>query len=151
MDNRYLLIDGLKTDSIYVIYELKHIRSDLILWTLDLIGSSLDHIWSDALAYHLIYNSCLISFMWKAIGSLMYIRQIISWSKLITFVVGIIPLEHMSSNKVIAGKVCPLYCIEGAYMTCPSSGNEQLSPSCNCCLAPNGCVIYNSDGTPICS
>ncbi|PRQ20443.1 putative proteinase inhibitor I20 [Rosa chinensis] len=49
-------------------------------------------------------------------------------------------------------KVCPQICYEAAYMTCPSSGSTHLSPSCNCCLAPEvGCKIYNSDGTRICT
>ncbi|MED6106847.1 hypothetical protein PIB30_008233 [Stylosanthes scabra] len=47
---------------------------------------------------------------------------------------------------------CQQVCYEAAYMTCPSSsGEEHLSPSCNCCLAPRGCTLYNSDGSPICT
>ncbi|PRQ20442.1 putative proteinase inhibitor I20 [Rosa chinensis] len=50
-------------------------------------------------------------------------------------------------------KVCPLICYDvAAYMTCPSSGNEHLSPLCNCCLASEpGCAIYLSDGTRLCT
>lgn len=48
-------------------------------------------------------------------------------------------------------KICPNYCTEAAaYMTCPSSGDEHLSPSCNCCLAPTGCTLYKADGTKLC-
>ncbi|CAL8997822.1 unnamed protein product [Prunus brigantina] len=49
-------------------------------------------------------------------------------------------------------KICPQYCTgQAGYMTCPSSGNTQLSPSCNCCLAPAGCTIYRADGTSVCT
>ncbi|CAB4267501.1 unnamed protein product [Prunus armeniaca] len=49
-------------------------------------------------------------------------------------------------------KICPQYCTDQAgYMTCPSSGNTQLLPSCNCCLAPAGCTIYRADGTSVCT
>ncbi|KAG8633423.1 hypothetical protein MANES_18G104000v8 [Manihot esculenta] len=45
--------------------------------------------------------------------------------------------------------VCPLYCLDVDYMTCPSSGEEKLSPSCNCCLAPKNCTLHLSDGSSI--
>ncbi|PRQ20453.1 putative proteinase inhibitor I20 [Rosa chinensis] len=49
-------------------------------------------------------------------------------------------------------EACPQFCYEAAYMTCPSSGSTHISPSCNCCLAPQvGCKIYYSDGTLICT
>ncbi|KAL6180363.1 hypothetical protein ACLB2K_047027 [Fragaria x ananassa] len=59
-------------------------------------------------------------------------------------ILGVVPTE---------AKVCPLICYDAAaYMTCPSSGNEQLSPPCNCCLAPApGCALYRADGTRLCT
>ncbi|KAJ7982693.1 Proteinase inhibitor type-2 [Quillaja saponaria] len=66
------------------------------------------------------------------------------------FVCGAILLGANIEN--VNAKVCPLICFDYAgYMTCPSSGNEHLSPSCNCCLAPTGCTLWNADGTPICT
>ncbi|KAL0326365.1 UNVERIFIED_CONTAM: hypothetical protein Sradi_5205800 [Sesamum radiatum] len=52
-----------------------------------------------------------------------------------------------------SAKVCPQYCISdgGFYMTCPSSGSQQLQPPCNCCFAPSGCQIFGSDGTLYCT
>ncbi|KAF3944964.1 hypothetical protein ACB098_01G122400 [Castanea mollissima] len=41
---------------------------------------------------------------------------------------------------------CPQYCLDYAYMTCPSSGSQKLDPACNCCLA-QGCTLYLADGT----
>ncbi|XP_058760459.1 proteinase inhibitor PSI-1.2-like [Vicia villosa] len=52
--------------------------------------------------------------------------------------------------KIVDGKVCQFIC-NGAYMTCPSSGDEHLNPACNCCFASTGCTIYKADGTPICT
>ncbi|KAI4320201.1 hypothetical protein MLD38_033707 [Melastoma candidum] len=46
-------------------------------------------------------------------------------------------------------KACPQYCLDVSYMTCPSSGDQQLSPRCNCCLAPKGCTLHLSDGSSI--
>ncbi|GMP47976.1 hypothetical protein CsSME_00015494 [Camellia sinensis var. sinensis] len=43
--------------------------------------------------------------------------------------------------------VCPLNCKAADYMTCDSTGEERLSPPCNCCLAGKGCTIYYPDGT----
>nr|XP_004516042.1 proteinase inhibitor PSI-1.2 [Cicer arietinum] len=52
----------------------------------------------------------------------------------------------------VDAKVCPLICYDSAgYMTCPSSGDQHLSPPCNCCLASTGCKIYKADGTLICT
>ncbi|OEL14265.1 hypothetical protein BAE44_0024717 [Dichanthelium oligosanthes] len=42
--------------------------------------------------------------------------------------------------------VCPLYCLQVDYVTCPSSGSEKLPARCNCCLAPKGCTLHLSDG-----
>ncbi|CAO2203031.1 unnamed protein product [Urochloa humidicola] len=42
---------------------------------------------------------------------------------------------------------CPLYCLDVAYVTCPSSGAEKLPARCNCCLTPKGCTLHLSDGT----
>ncbi|XP_019426255.1 PREDICTED: proteinase inhibitor PSI-1.2-like [Lupinus angustifolius] len=53
--------------------------------------------------------------------------------------------------KIVEGKICPQICYEAAYMTCPSTGDEHLSPACSCCIASTGCTLYNSDGTPICT
>ncbi|CAO2836021.1 unnamed protein product [Amaranthus hypochondriacus] len=44
---------------------------------------------------------------------------------------------------------CPLYCLDVAYMTCPSSGSQQLEGSCNCCMAPQGCTLHLSDGSSL--
>ncbi|KAG8633421.1 hypothetical protein MANES_18G103800v8 [Manihot esculenta] len=52
----------------------------------------------------------------------------------------------MSPGRAIA---CPLYCLDVDYMTCPSSGEEKLSPSCNCCLAPKNCTLHLSDGSSL--
>ncbi|KAG0537065.1 hypothetical protein BDA96_03G115700 [Sorghum bicolor] len=53
--------------------------------------------------------------------------------------------EQMGTEAV----VCPLYCLQVDYMTCPSSGSEKLPAKCNCCLAraPKGCTLHLSDGT----
>ncbi|XP_062165216.1 proteinase inhibitor PSI-1.2-like [Alnus glutinosa] len=50
-------------------------------------------------------------------------------------------------------KLCPQICTADiAYMTCPSSGNEHLTPpACNCCFAGEGCTLYYADGTAICT
>jgi hypothetical protein len=36
-------------------------------------------------------------------------------------------------------------------MTCPYTGDKHLDPACNCCIASTGCVLYEADGTPICT
>ncbi|KAI5020742.1 hypothetical protein ZWY2020_045630 [Hordeum vulgare] len=41
---------------------------------------------------------------------------------------------------------CPQYCLEVAYVTCPSSGQQKLPARCNCCMAPKGCTLHLSDG-----
>ncbi|CAL5387744.1 unnamed protein product [Camellia sinensis] len=49
--------------------------------------------------------------------------------------------------ELASAKVCPLNCEAADYMTCDSTGEERLSPPCNCCLAGKGCTIYYPDGT----
>ncbi|KAL1324888.1 hypothetical protein HN51_035003 [Arachis hypogaea] len=68
---------------------------------------------------------------------------------LVMVICGMIILE--GEVKRVEG--CEQVCYEAAYMTCPSSasGEEHLSPACNCCLAPRGCTLYNSDGSTICT
>ncbi|KAJ1283075.1 hypothetical protein BS78_03G100500 [Paspalum vaginatum] len=46
-----------------------------------------------------------------------------------------------------AAVACPQYCLDVDYVTCPSSGSQQLPARCNCCLAPKGCTLHLSDGT----
>ncbi|GMH24312.1 hypothetical protein Nepgr_026155 [Nepenthes gracilis] len=45
----------------------------------------------------------------------------------------------------------PVCSSDVSYMTCPSSGDEKLPASCNCCQsgATTGCILYSSNGTPI--
>ncbi|CAL4977153.1 unnamed protein product [Urochloa decumbens] len=42
--------------------------------------------------------------------------------------------------------VCPLYCLQVDYVTCPSSGSQKLPARCNCCMAPKGCTLHLSNG-----
>ncbi|KAM0953925.1 putative proteinase inhibitor I20 [Dioscorea sansibarensis] len=52
--------------------------------------------------------------------------------------------------RIIPHKVCPFYCLVGVeYMTCESSGNEKLDPTCNCCLAPENCTLHLRNGNQI--
>ncbi|PHT79171.1 hypothetical protein T459_17223 [Capsicum annuum] len=52
----------------------------------------------------------------------------------------------------VEGKICPQICFDAAaYMMCPSSGTQKLAPTCNCCLAPQGCSLYYADRTLICT
>ncbi|XP_062213271.1 proteinase inhibitor type-2-like [Phragmites australis] len=45
------------------------------------------------------------------------------------------------------GKICPMYCLDATFMTCPPNDTKQLQPVCNCCLADKkGCTIYLSNG-----
>lgn len=48
------------------------------------------------------------------------------------------------------GMMCPMYCMNATYMTCPPKNTEKLPPACNCCIAENsgkrGCTIYLGDG-----
>ncbi|KAI4332289.1 hypothetical protein L6164_017211 [Bauhinia variegata] len=60
-------------------------------------------------------------------------------------------LLEVNMEAVDAARVCPLFCYgSAAYMTCPSSGDQHLAPSCNCCLAGKGCAIYTADRTLLC-
>ncbi|CAK8575274.1 unnamed protein product [Lathyrus sativus] len=54
--------------------------------------------------------------------------------------------------KIVDAQICPQFCYDDrSYMTCPSSGNQHLTPVCNCFLATTGCTIYRDDETPICT
>ncbi|GMH24314.1 hypothetical protein Nepgr_026157 [Nepenthes gracilis] len=44
-------------------------------------------------------------------------------------------------------KACPQYCLQVAYMTCPSSGEKRLPGRCNCCMAPKNCTLHLCDGS----
>ncbi|KAL9271793.1 hypothetical protein AKJ16_DCAP12057 [Drosera capensis] len=74
------------------------------------------------------------------------------------------PLEmddHCNSGIILMGPTmdmscgaaaCPLYCLEVDYATCSSSGDEQRSASCNCCLSGltgSGCVLHLTGGGTI--
>ncbi|KAL6843517.1 hypothetical protein ACP4OV_026579 [Aristida adscensionis] len=51
-----------------------------------------------------------------------------------------------STEAARQGRVCPLYCLNVTYMTCPPD-DTQLRPVCNCCFAKKkGCTIYLGDG-----
>ncbi|CAJ2655365.1 unnamed protein product [Trifolium pratense] len=70
---------------------------------------------------------------------------------LLVFICGAILLGG-NLKTIDAQKFCPQFCYdERSYMTCTSSGDEHLSPPCNCCLASTGCTIYTADGTPLCT
>ncbi|KAL5219664.1 hypothetical protein ABZP36_020348 [Zizania latifolia] len=60
---------------------------------------------------------------------------------------GLMVIGSIKSACAEDGKICPLFCYEGArYMTCPSTGCKQQKPACNCCLAgEKGCAIYLSN------
>ncbi|OWM85089.1 proteinase inhibitor PSI-1.2 [Punica granatum] len=58
-------------------------------------------------------------------------------------------LGDNNGGLVTSAKACPQYCLDVEYMTCPSTGEQQLSPKCNCCLAPKGCILHLSDGTSV--
>ncbi|TVU45201.1 hypothetical protein EJB05_04677, partial [Eragrostis curvula] len=48
------------------------------------------------------------------------------------------------------GRFCPMYCLNAAYMTCKSTGDQHLDPACNCCVVEKkGCTIYLNDGQPV--
>lgn len=72
-------------------------------------------------------------------------------TKYVNFFVGIfllvIQVEYTNA------KSCLQYCDdEVAYMTCPSSGDEQISQVCvNCCTADEGCKLFKTDGSLICT
>ncbi|KAJ0961219.1 hypothetical protein J5N97_014560 [Dioscorea zingiberensis] len=47
-------------------------------------------------------------------------------------------------------KICPDICYDVDYVTCESSGDQQLTPQyCNCCFAPSDCTLYLSNGNQI--
>ncbi|TKY68070.1 Proteinase inhibitor PSI-1.2 [Spatholobus suberectus] len=70
---------------------------------------------------------------------------------LLVFVCGAILLGGNNLKIVVADKICPDICFDAAYMTCPSSGDQHLTPECNCCFASSGCTLYSEDGTSICT
>ncbi|GAB2303504.1 hypothetical protein Dimus_037492 [Dionaea muscipula] len=47
--------------------------------------------------------------------------------------------------------VCPLFCLQVEYITCPWPGPRRLPGSCNCCLAraPKGCTLHLAGGRQI--
>ncbi|WVZ71828.1 hypothetical protein U9M48_020363 [Paspalum notatum var. saurae] len=45
------------------------------------------------------------------------------------------------------GVPCPQICVAVDYVTCPSSGSQQLPAVCNCCMTTKGCTLHLSDGT----
>ncbi|CAI0396581.1 unnamed protein product [Linum tenue] len=54
-----------------------------------------------------------------------------------------------------AARICPMYCLDVAYMTCNNSSSsssnnstdEHLRPACNCCLAPKNCTLHLANGS----
>ncbi|XP_030460604.1 proteinase inhibitor PSI-1.2 [Syzygium oleosum] len=62
---------------------------------------------------------------------------------------GALLLEMNPGMTVISAVACPQYCLDVDYMTCPSTGDEKLSPKCNCCLALKGCTLHLADGTSV--
>ncbi|KAI6688928.1 hypothetical protein NL676_025756 [Syzygium grande] len=62
---------------------------------------------------------------------------------------GAVLLEMNPRMTVISAVACPQYCLDVDYMTRPSTGDEKLSPKCNCCLAPKGCTLHLADGTSV--
>nr|XP_009609049.1 proteinase inhibitor PSI-1.2-like [Nicotiana tomentosiformis]XP_009609787.1 proteinase inhibitor PSI-1.2-like [Nicotiana tomentosiformis] len=62
-------------------------------------------------------------------------------------------LLGINEVKYVNAKSCLQFCDnEVAYMTCPSSGDEQISPVCvNCCTADEGCKLFRTDGSLICT
>ncbi|XP_022875960.1 proteinase inhibitor PSI-1.2-like [Olea europaea var. sylvestris] len=55
-------------------------------------------------------------------------------------------LEHANA------KTCPQICSGvAAYTTCPASGDEKLTPACNCCFLQTGCKLFMADGTLLCT
>ncbi|KAM3375235.1 hypothetical protein CQW23_14824 [Capsicum baccatum] len=64
----------------------------------------------------------------------------------------VVILLGISNMEKVEGKICPQICFDAAaYMMCPSSGTQKLAPTCNCCLAPQGCSLYYADRTLICT
>jgi Potato type II proteinase inhibitor family len=57
--------------------------------------------------------------------------------------------EMGSKAEIVA---CREYCLINVdYMTCPSSGDQHLPASCNCCDSKGykGCILKDKDGTPL--
>ncbi|XP_056164773.1 proteinase inhibitor PSI-1.2 [Syzygium oleosum] len=65
------------------------------------------------------------------------------------FLCGALLLEMNPGTTLVSAVVCPQYCLDVDYMTCPSTGDKQLSPKCNCCLSPKGCTLHLTDGTSV--
>ncbi|WVZ60463.1 hypothetical protein U9M48_010480 [Paspalum notatum var. saurae] len=60
---------------------------------------------------------------------------------------GLMVLGSIPSTGAKEGKMCPMYCLEANYTTCPSTGTQHLKPACNCCMAnEKGCTIYLTNG-----
>ncbi|KAJ1293723.1 hypothetical protein BS78_01G090800 [Paspalum vaginatum] len=60
---------------------------------------------------------------------------------------GLMVLGSIPSTGAKEGKMCPMYCLEANYTTCPSTGTQHLKPVCNCCMTnENGCTIYLANG-----
>jgi Potato type II proteinase inhibitor family len=61
---------------------------------------------------------------------------------------GVLFSGEMSSN---AQKVCPAVWYDVDYMTCPSSGDEHLPASYNCCVTDGsaGCTLHIKDGSEV--
>ncbi|KAL6636958.1 hypothetical protein ACP70R_024530 [Stipagrostis hirtigluma subsp. patula] len=63
---------------------------------------------------------------------------------------GLMVTCSIRSTEVQARKLCPMICPDVKYMTCPSTGDEQLEPACNCCLVDeDGCTIYLITGEAV--
>nr|CAB3493339.1 unnamed protein product [Digitaria exilis] len=63
---------------------------------------------------------------------------------------GLMVIGHsIQTTDAKPGSICPMYCMNATYMTCPPKDTEKLPPACNCCLAEKrgrGCTIYLGDG-----
>ncbi|KAK9674012.1 hypothetical protein RND81_12G205100 [Saponaria officinalis] len=57
----------------------------------------------------------------------------------------LIMLGNSKGGSLVA-KPCPDICLDVAYVTCPSSGNQQLLARCNCCMTSKGCILHLSNG-----
>ncbi|XP_057838768.1 uncharacterized protein LOC131048718 [Cryptomeria japonica] len=71
-------------------------------------------------------------------------QQILGLSGMI-FVVAV----SLMACSIREGMACPQYCLDVAYTTCTSSGDQHLRSYCNCCLVPNGhnCTLHLTDGS----
>ncbi|XP_021767003.1 proteinase inhibitor PSI-1.2-like [Chenopodium quinoa] len=61
---------------------------------------------------------------------------------------GVGNLKKVDAQSDDDDKICPQFCYDNLdYMTCPSTGDQKLTPSCNCCLAPtDGCILHFNNG-----